>query len=197
MGFVYIYMQSDAAYMGLMGNHEIPIVLLSIQSVRDNWIANIVCSQLLSSMNPYTVIPALLCSKYVTAHRIQVKFGKHPILTSNFMCSKLVIVFPGLTKRLSFLVRYSMGINSHHVGVIQFVFIPFIVFTVPVRKTCRKYHLRCFCPSQGSLRVKLEWTKSCTGVPFGRQGTESMSPVCDLCCTPQAYEQPSNQSNRT
>lgn len=198
MVFVYLYMQNDAAYIGLMGgpgDHEIPIVLFSIQSVRDNWIAKTVCSQLLSSMNPYTVIPALLCSKYVTAQRIQIKFGKHQFY---HQISCVVIVFLRLTKCLSFLVRYSLGINSHHVGVIQFIiFISFLVITVPVHETRLKYHLRSFCPRHGSLSVILKWTKSCTGVPFGRQGTDSMGPVCDLCCTPQAYEQPSNQSNRT
>lgn len=46
--------------------HEKLIVLLTNQSVSDISIAKIVCSDDLSSMNPNTVIPALLFSKYVT-----------------------------------------------------------------------------------------------------------------------------------
>ena len=54
--------------------HEKPIVLLSNQSVSDISIAKIVCSDVLSSMNPKTVIPALLFSKYVTARNKYFKF---------------------------------------------------------------------------------------------------------------------------
>ncbi|MFS7905031.1 hypothetical protein Hanom_Chr01g00042971 [Helianthus anomalus] len=43
--------------------HEKPIVLLSNQSVSDISITKMVCSDVLSNMNPKTVIPARLFSK--------------------------------------------------------------------------------------------------------------------------------------
>ena len=57
---------TTATYMILFTSpiaQEIPTVFPSNQRTRDNSIPNMVCSELLSNMNPYTVIPALLFSK--------------------------------------------------------------------------------------------------------------------------------------
>ena len=48
-------------------SQEIPMVFPSNQRTKDISIMNMVFSDVLSNMNPYTVIPALLFSKYTTA----------------------------------------------------------------------------------------------------------------------------------
>lgn len=50
---------------------EIPMVFPSNQRTKDNSIPNMVWSVVLSNVNPYTVIPALLFSKYVTVKKIK------------------------------------------------------------------------------------------------------------------------------
>ena len=45
------------------------MVFPSNQSTRESSIPNIVCNVLLSRVNPYTIIPALLFLKYITAVR--------------------------------------------------------------------------------------------------------------------------------
>ena len=47
------------------------MVFPSNQRTKDNSIPNMVWSVVLSNVNPYTVIPALLFSKYVTVKKIK------------------------------------------------------------------------------------------------------------------------------